>query len=211
MVHPSGVDCFRAVVVSPGRASRTSVWSDTDLDDLLTREKAITPDAEAFARLEEIVRYALQRSRTFAPSFAEHVHWRKVEAECLRRLAAVLTSSSAGPLFPSPGARERITRLADEFIESRLDEPLSILDVCREVEVSERTLRYAFQERFGMGPKAYLKKLQLNAVRHALKTADPRATTVHAVAQQWGFWHTGAFSADYRSLFGELPSKTLGC
>ncbi len=122
----------------------------------------------------------------------------------------MLTSPSVGPHLPPYGTRERIVRLADEVIQARLDEPLSILDLCREVGVSERTLRYVFQERFGMGPKAYLKKLQLNAVRHALKKVDPNTTTVHAVAQRWGFWHTGSFSADYRSLFGELPSATLG-
>ena len=29
------------------------------------------------------------------------------------------------------------------------------------------------------------------------------------VANEWGFWHMGGFAADYRKLFGELPSTTL--
>jgi AraC family ethanolamine operon transcriptional activator len=211
--HLTGLDYESlTIVVSPAVLRRAvKTWAGTDLDDCLIRKKVVTPDAEAFARLEEIVRYTLQGSRTCARSFAEKLHWRKVEAECLRRVAAVLTNSSVDSRLPSLGTRERIARRADEVIQAHLDEPLSILDVCGEVGVSERTLRYAFQERFGIGPKEYLKKIKLNAVRHALKSADANATTVHAVAQQWGFWHTGAFSADYQSLFGELPSKTLGC
>jgi AraC-like DNA-binding protein len=33
--------------------------------------------------------------------------------------------------------------------------------------------------------------------------------TVHAIAERWGFWHTGEFASDYRRLFGQLPSETL--
>ncbi|MCK5375915.1 MAG: helix-turn-helix domain-containing protein, partial [Acidobacteria bacterium] len=29
------------------------------------------------------------------------------------------------------------------------------------------------------------------------------------VANNWGFWHMGQFAADYRKMFGELPSQTL--
>ncbi|NOR23809.1 MAG: helix-turn-helix domain-containing protein [Desulforhopalus sp.] len=29
------------------------------------------------------------------------------------------------------------------------------------------------------------------------------------VSNVWGFWHMGQFAADYRNLFGELPSETL--
>ena len=37
----------------------------------------------------------------------------------------------------------------------------------------------------------------------------PIMTTVQEIAQRWGFWHTGEFAADYRRLFGELPSQTF--
>jgi AraC family ethanolamine operon transcriptional activator len=32
---------------------------------------------------------------------------------------------------------------------------------------------------------------------------------VHEIARRWGFWHIGEFAADYRRLFGELPSQTF--
>ena len=86
--------------------------------------------------------------------------------------------------------------------------PLSLLDLCRELGVSERTLHYAFQEVRGLSPMAYFRAFRLNAVRQELKTA-PDTATVHEIAQRWGFWHTGEFAAAYRRLFGELPSQTL--
>ena len=33
--------------------------------------------------------------------------------------------------------------------------------------------------------------------------------TVSEIARQHGFWHMGQFSADYKKIFTELPSKTL--
>ena len=91
-----------------------------------------------------------------------------------------------------------------------LPRPLMVRDLCAEFDVSERTLEYAFQEEFGLTPMAYFKVRRLHAVRQALKEAGPQSTTVHEIAQRWGFWHTGGFAADSRRLFGELPSETLG-
>jgi hypothetical protein len=78
-----------------------------------------------------------------------------------------------------------------------LGEPLSLLDLCRELGVSERTLLYAFREVRGLSPKAYFRAFRLNAVRQELKTA-PDTATVHEIAQRWGFWHAGEFAAAYR-------------
>jgi AraC family ethanolamine operon transcriptional activator len=89
-----------------------------------------------------------------------------------------------------------------------LGEPLSLLDLCRELGVSERTLHYAFQEVRGLSPMAYFRAFRLNGVRQELKTA-PDTATVREIARRWGFWHTGEFAAAYRRLFGELPSQTL--
>jgi len=59
---------------------------------------------------------------------------------------------------------------------------------------------------------APFKALKLNAVYEALnsqlRASAPSGATVQEVAGQWGFTHTGNFAADYRHLFGELPSET---
>jgi len=92
---------------------------------------------------------------------------------------------------------------------TRLDKSLFVEDVCQEVGMSERTLRYAFQDQFRVGPMAYFKMRKLAAVHHELKLAAADPVTIYAIARRWGFRHTGNFAKDYRRLFGELPGETL--
>ncbi len=74
---------------------------------------------------------------------------------------------------------------------------------------SERTLQYAFRERFGMTPSAFIKSRRLAKVKSVLRRADPHADTVGDIAALFGFWHLGQFAVDYRKAFGERPSETL--
>jgi AraC family ethanolamine operon transcriptional activator len=62
---------------------------------------------------------------------------------------------------------------------------------------------------FGTSPKAYWKSLRLSTARKDLERAR-RHTTVAEVATKWGFFRFGSFSSDYRAMFGEYPSETLG-
>ena len=75
--------------------------------------------------------------------------------------------------------------------------------------VSERTLRNAFNEYFGVGPSRYLQLRRLRAVRRALRAADPEQESVTGVLVRHGEWEFSRFARRYRQLFGELPSETL--
>jgi len=88
------------------------------------------------------------------------------------------------------------------------DESLRVIDLCKVTGASVRTLHYAFLGHFGISPKTYLLTYRLNKVRNELRGADPSAIKIYDIANQWGFWHMGQFAADYRKLFGELPSET---
>jgi len=75
--------------------------------------------------------------------------------------------------------------------------------------VSERRVRDAFCDCYGMSPTAYLRIAALFAVRRAL-TEDPSARdAVTRAASDFGFWHLGRFAGYYRALFGESPSETV--
>ena len=80
--------------------------------------------------------------------------------------------------------------------------------LCNAAEVSERTLQYAFVERFGVTPKRYVQAHRMHAVRNRLKSHSS-ADYVSDIANHFGFWHMGQFAKDYRRQFGELPSETL--
>jgi len=90
-----------------------------------------------------------------------------------------------------------------------LDDSISIRGLSRALGVSERTLRYAFQDAFDTSPLQYLKALRLQQAQRALRQASPRRTTVRREALRSGFWHLSRFSAEYKECFGELPSVTL--
>jgi AraC family transcriptional regulator, ethanolamine operon transcriptional activator len=105
--------------------------------------------------------------------------------------------------------RSQIIRMSMDFVVQHDGEYLSVEHLARAAGVSERTLRDAFQCYFGAAPVQYLNRRTLHQVRSALKASDPSRATVTEVAAQFGVWHFGRFSRDYRVLFGELPSETL--
>lgn len=104
-------------------------------------------------------------------------------------------------------ARRRVVDRVCELVLARPDQPVTLLKVCSEVGTSPRKLDYCFRDVLGITPSRYLRAMRLNGVRRALKQAG-QPETVHDIAARWGFWHMGAFSADYKAQFGELPSAT---
>ena len=138
----------------------------------------------------------------------DELTWNKLEFEVVAALVKVFT---AGLLTesrsPGPALRNRALRLALEYIEGHADEPPTVEDICRASGASERTLEYAFRDRFGVTPKRYLQATRLQKVRRDLSHSEPNAS-ISEIAATWGFWHMGQFAEDYQRQFGELPSET---
>ncbi len=110
---------------------------------------------------------------------------------------------------PKPFRRAELVDEAEAYMQSNLDQPLTLKDLCKILNTSSRALNYGFQDVFSMGPMAYLKILRLHGVRRVLKTANPNTTLIADVAARFGFWSAGHFTRDYKQMFGELPSETL--
>ncbi|MDX1380634.1 MAG: AraC family transcriptional regulator [Xanthomonadales bacterium] len=104
--------------------------------------------------------------------------------------------------------RYRILRRANRYLDRRLGEPVSIADLCRATGAAERTLHHVFHRQYGLPPMAYLKQLRLNRAREEMQSARS-SDNVTQIALRCGFSHLGRFAADYRRLFGELPSQAL--
>jgi transcriptional regulator GlxA family with amidase domain len=92
---------------------------------------------------------------------------------------------------------------------SGVEEESTIVDLCAELDISPRTLRYCCQLHLGMGPKRFLTIRRLNLVRQALQAVGPSNLNVTQAATAYGFWELGRFAVAYRELFGEMPSVTL--
>lgn len=99
-----------------------------------------------------------------------------------------------------------LTRALDYIEDNRLDSP-SVRGLCEETGIPARTLTRIFQERFGVGPKVYIRLRRLEGVRQELR-GSTKTCLIADVANAWGFWHMGRFAQDYRAMFGELPSET---
>lgn len=113
------------------------------------------------------------------------------------------------------GSREPVprrllaVRRCEEYVFEHIDENPTLADLTSVSGLQMRSLINAFRAVTGYSPMAYLKTQRLNAVRRALCVADGARTRIIDVAANWGFWHMGHFTADYRAMFGETPSQTL--
>lgn len=121
--------------------------------------------------------------------------------------AIVAAESSNAPKIQ----RKRLMALvlAEAYIKRQAMTDIGITDIARHAQVSQRTLEYAFVERFGIPPKSFLKAYRLNLARRALRSTDRKTGSITDIANGLGFWHMGQFAADYRAQFDELPSQTL--
>jgi len=100
-------------------------------------------------------------------------------------------------------------RKCQEYMREHVDATLTLLDLSQVSGMRSRSLINAFEAVTGFSPMDYLKRLRLNGVHRTLQRADRSRTRIIDIATEWGFWHMGHFTADYRAMFGQTPSGTL--
>ena len=179
--------------------------------DLTPPSEAITfqPDPQALTRL--------RRLHAMAGDLAESAPEIIANPDAARGLEEVLIEALVDCLA---AREERKTRLAHQHhalimrrfwrvMEECDGLPLYVLEICRAIRVSERTLRASCQEHLGMSPKRYLLLRRMALARRALREASAHTASVTDVATRYGFWELGRFAVEYRALFGESPSATL--
>jgi transcriptional regulator GlxA family with amidase domain len=124
------------------------------------------------------------------------------------RIKAVLESGRMEARRLQPHRSFLLALSAERLMWERVDEPLRLNDLCRQLHCGSRRLIYAFKSAFGVAPMTYLKVSRLGAVQRRLLSA-PARTRILDVAGEYGFWHMGHFGADFRRMFGTTASKTL--
>ena len=112
-----------------------------------------------------------------------------------------------GRTLPHMSTQSYIVRKSQEIALESDSDVLTVLDLCRRLKISRRTLQYSFQNIAGTTPTAYLRSIRLNAVRRCLM-ATPSTVRIGDASAQFGFWHFGRFSSYYHEHFHELPSQT---
>lgn len=127
---------------------------------------------------------------------------------CLARYSLEASPRRAGRR-PLRVDRPSVFRSIFEFLRSLGSGPVYVEDLCLATGLPERTLRHVFLEQFGESPVRVLRARRLCLVYDALHTPGIGLKQIRRVAESYGFWHMGQFSADYRALLGERPSDTV--
>ena len=106
-------------------------------------------------------------------------------------------------------AVSRAVRLAQDFIDEHVAEAVTVQQIARAAGVSVRALQLGFRRDLDTTPLQHLRRRRLEAARAALLEASPDHLRVGELGQRWGWSNGGRFTAEYRALFGESPSRTL--
>ncbi|MGO3869746.1 hypothetical protein CLH39_10105 [Alcaligenes faecalis] len=101
----------------------------------------------------------------------------------------------------------RSVKLAEQYIEERLAEPLTLFDIAQYSGVTVRTLLRNFRDCRGCSPMDALRERRLEQVHLELQRQNSQS--VSDIAYQWGFTHLGRFAKLYKNRYGQAPSQTL--
>lgn len=156
----------------------------------------------AFGEMESL--RALARTAVFDPAA-------DIRAKAAHNMTdRLLVSCASGANLGRPRSRSRdhaISRVI-EFLEQHGATQPGLSDLCQIAHVSERTLQYAFRERYGLSPNQFVRHWQLNKARRVIRSTMRNGQTLASVAAACGFLDPSVFAKHYRLLHGELPSAT---
>lgn len=103
--------------------------------------------------------------------------------------------------------RTRLLRRACEVVDASLTSGLTMSQLCFTIGTSRRTLENIFAGALGISPYQYVRTIRLNAIRRELLSEENADASIGDIAARWGVWHISRFAADYRQMFGQLPSQ----
>lgn len=176
------------------RRARSGVLPMLDTAGAVLRER-VAPYLDQFERHAEMAEHA--------------VLGKMFRDELLGQLLDLLAEAAGDPLNDlTHRTYSDIVRRCERIVHERGDEPVTVLDLCRAVRCSRRTLQTSFQRVANVTPVGYLRAYRLNAVHALLRATAPEELSIGDAANRWGFGHLGYFAQEYRTLFDEVPSQT---
>jgi AraC-like DNA-binding protein len=129
----------------------------------------------------------------------------KIASTVLRNPRADSHNNGGRPQVP----RQLIIDRCKKYLAESCASAASASDLAAASGVSERTLRSAFNDYYGMCPTQYFQLRQLNRVHQDLRASSPEEHKVADILLRHGIWEHGRFASRYQQLFGEKPSITL--
>ncbi len=200
---------FLGLVIQTDGLRQYAAREHSDLpDDRLAQRVLQVPDAQLHGFRRWLCRLLADQPQRFS-SLTSQAQQLLLD-EAVSGLVQLLTQGHNGPRenVSAQHARRTLRRVRD-YLQAHDDRCVTVHELCEQLGASPRALQDCFRKYIGLSPKAYLKTRKLNEARRELQHADSALASVSDVAVHYGFWHLSQFAADYRWLFGELPSETL--
>lgn len=150
--------------------------------------------------LNDPATYALQR-RTSAPVGGEQLLVNALEELLIRFLRQE---------SPTQRPKSKPDQLSDslsgviQYLEQRLDQPLTVDQICRDNTVGRSQLQKQFHEQTGSGVMDYFGHMKIKAARQMIREGRLNFTQI---AEQLGFQSVHYFSRRFRHFTGMSPSE----
>lgn len=203
---------FYVFVVSLSEEKLNQVCASFELPDLhklITGHEVFQCAPQGLAQFRHLLLKTGREIRQRTEMTNLDLHMNHLENELAVQLTGLLARNFQPVTRSRPRKRDLALQSAESYIHEAGNKIVTIPELCDACNASQRTLEYAFRERYCLTPKEYTLVYRLNNVRKQLRQAIPEKDQVSRIAQQHGFWHMGQFSSSYRKLFAELPSETL--
>ncbi len=206
---PRGFEILGLVIDAVALETHAREVEHRDIGTALAGKGVVKLRAERLDAFRRLLQSVLQSSDV-NPGALQFRQAQRVLEQTMLSALMTLTADDGPPATTPSTSRQNVVDAAKAFMHARIAEPITVADLCRELGVSRRTLQYSFQEVLGINPVRFLRAIRLNGARRDLKAGSRPSQSVQDIAARWGFWHLGHFVTDYKRMFGELPSHTLG-
>jgi AraC-like DNA-binding protein len=133
----------------------------------------------------------------------------ELERRILDQAAAILSGTPEGKASTTERRRYAACRKATQYANNnpKVDQ---VTQLAAAAGVSLRVLQLAFHENLGISPKRYLRLCQLNRLHSALRHTGRLEASVTELMRENYLHELGRGAVEYKRLFGESPSTTLG-
>ena len=100
-------------------------------------------------------------------------------------------------------------KIALDYIHHNICDPIDIDDLEKITGISRKILANIFKKKLNITLQSYIRYYRLQCIYNDLSKSN-KDTNITSIALKWGISHLGRFSGEYKKLFGESPSNTIG-
>lgn len=167
------------------------------------------PRPAAARQLRHLYRAAIRMAERRAGALTDAQAAHGLEQQLLHALIECLSTGLTDNETSAARRHRGILARFEDLLETQPDRSLRMAEICAALGVSARGLSICCEEQLGMSATEYVRRCRMQLVHRTLRNGNPDVASVSAIARRYGFRGLGHFAADYRALFGELPSATL--